>query len=121
MFKPGKFLKSFGYAWRGLALVAREEQNFRLELLAALAVLVLALVLEVKPVEFAVLALVSGGVLVLELLNSLLERVVDLVKPRLHPYVAEVKNVAAASVLAAAATAIAVGIVIFGPYILKLF
>ncbi len=121
MFKSAKLWKSFVYAWRGLALVAREEQNFRLELLVALAVFTLALVLGVKSAEFALLALVSGGVLVLELLNSLLERVVDLVKPRLHPYVAEVKNVAAASVLVAAVTAVAVGLVIFGPYLLKLF
>ena len=118
MIKPGRLLKSFRYAWRGIATVAREEQNFRVELLAAAAVLLLAAYLRVKPAEAAVLALVCGGVLVLELMNSLLERVVDLVKPRVHPYVAEIKNIAAGAVLVAAATSIAIAVFIFLPYFL---
>ena len=116
-----KFLrvgKSFLYAWRGIQTVVREERNFRLQLLAAGGVLLLAVALHVRPIEAAILALVTGSVLVLELLNSLLERVVDLVKPRLHPYVAEIKNIAAGAVLIAAVTALIVALLVFVPHVL---
>ncbi len=109
--------KSFSYAWRGLRTVAREEQNFRIQLLAAACVFVLAAVLRVRPSDIALLTLVTGFVLMLELLNSLLERLVDAMKPRLHPYVAEIKNIAAGAVFVAALTAVAVAGLVFVPYL----
>ena len=109
--------KSVSYAWRGVRTVAREERNFRIQLAAAAAVFALAAFLPVRPTDAAILALVTGFVLVLELLNSLLERLVDAMKPRLHPYVAEVKNIAAGAVLVAALTAVAVAVCIFVPYL----
>jgi diacylglycerol kinase len=112
-----QFGKSFHYAWRGIRTVIAEEQNFRIQLFATVAVLVFGAVLHIRTVEMAILVLVSGSILVLELLNSLIERVVDLVKPRLHPYVAEIKNIAAGAVLVAAGMAILVALFIFLPYL----
>ena len=113
--------KSFLYAWRGARTVLREEQNFRLQIGAAMFVFLLGWFFHLRPIESAILALVTGSVLVLELLNSVLERVVDLVKPRVHPYIAEIKNIAAAAVLVAAFTAIAVAFFIFIPHLLERF
>ena len=117
MTKIKKIAKSFGFAWRGIVMVAREEQNFGIELTAALVVAALAIILRVSHVEAAILVLVCGGVLVLELLNSALERVVDLVKPRLHHYVAEMKNISAGAVLIASITAVLVAVCLFAPRI----
>jgi diacylglycerol kinase len=116
-----KLTRSFRHAFRGLVLVAREERNFAIETVAACVVLAVAVVLRVSNVEAALLALVTGGVLVLELLNSATERVVDLVKPRLHPYVAEVKDITAAAVLVASVAAAIVGAFIFWPYLVSSF
>ncbi len=112
-----QFRNSVRYALRGIRTVAAEERNFRIQLVAAIAVLLLGAVLQIRSVEMAILVLVSGSILVLELLNSLIERVVDLVKPRLHPYVAEIKNIAAGAVLIAAGMAILVALFIFLPYL----
>lgn len=112
-----QFKNSMRYAWRGIRTVAAEEQNFRIQLAVAVVVLLLGVLLRIRTVEMAILVLVSGSILVLELLNSLIERVVDLVKPRLHPYVAEIKNIAAGAVLIAAGMAILVALFIFLPYL----
>ena len=110
-------VNSFRYAWSGIRTVFHEERNFRLQIGAMLLALALGWFLHVHAVEMAILVLVSSIVLVLELLNSVIERVVDMVKPRLHPYVAEIKNIAAGAVLLAACMAIVVALYIFAPYL----
>ena len=58
-------------------------------------------------------------VLIMELINTIMERVVDILKPRVHPYVRLIKDLMAASVLLASILAVIVGLIIFIPYILK--
>lgn len=109
--------RSFRYAGRGLAMIFKEEQSFRLQVIAAAIVLALMWILPVKNWEKAALLLVISWVLVLELINSALERVVDVLKPRLHIDVETVKNTMAATVLLASFTALAIGLIIFVPYV----
>lgn len=120
MFKIATFKKSLKYALRGLALVAREEQNFRIQIAVAAAAILLALVLRLSRSETAVVAISAGFVLVLELLNSIVERMVDLMQPRVHHYVEEVKDIMAGAVLVSAVAAVVVGAVVFGPRLLAL-
>lgn len=116
MSRAQRFIRSFRFACNGLITVAREEQSFRVQLAAALAVFVLALVFRVSKWEAAALILVASSVLVLELINSTLERIVDYMKPRLHHYVEVVKDIMAAAVLVASIGAAAIGLLIFYPY-----
>lgn len=109
--------KSFSYAARGFVTVAREERNFRLQLAAAGLVAVLMCVLRVPAVEMALLTLAIGLVLVLELLNTALERVVDILKPRIHHYVEDIKDMMAAAVLVASIAAAIIGFLVFWPYL----
>ena len=55
-------------------------------------------------------------VLSLELINSILERFVDVFKPRIHPMVEEIKDLMAGAVLIASLGALLVGLLIFVPY-----
>lgn len=109
--------KSLSYAFRGLAKVAAEEANFRIQLVVAGLVLFLAWVLDLSGSERALLTLAIALVLVLELLNSALERVVDILKPRIHHYVEEMKDIAAGAVLVASLAAVAVGACVFWPHV----
>ena len=61
--------------------------------------------------------LATGSVLVLELLNSMIERLVDLVKPRMHGYVHDIKDLMAATVLLASLFAFAVVSLIVWPHL----
>jgi len=108
---------SFNYAAAGLVRVFREEQSFRVQVVAAILVLCAMFVFDMKGLERAVLTLAIAMVLVLELMNSIFERVVDLLKPRVHLHVKEIKDVMAGTVLVAAVAAVLVGIMIMWPYL----
>lgn len=106
---------SIAYAWRGLRYALKHEQNFRLEVLVAIAVILLGIFLRLSNVRFIVLLMLITLVLVLELLNTFFERMVDFVSPRVHGYAAMLKDVLAAAVLMASVGAVAIGILIFWP------
>ncbi len=117
MFSPLTLGKSFRYAARGIASVARTEHSFRVQLAVFAAAVLLGLWLRIRAQEMVVVVLVGTFVLVLELLNSAVEHMVDLFKPRLSHQVEVVKNVMAGAVLVAAAGAAVVGLIIFVPYL----
>lgn len=121
MFSLKRLIRSFRYAGRGLIRVFREEQSFRVQTTVGLLVLILALLFHVKIWEAVALLLVIMIVLVLELINSVFERVVDVLKPRMHPYVETVKDIMAAVVLISSVGAILIGFLILGPYVLDFF
>ena len=111
-----KLHKSFKHAYRGLRYSLVYERNFQIEIVCALVVFFLIFIFKVKNWEAIVLMLMIMIVLVLELINTVLERIVDIIKPRIHPYARLVKDVMAAVVLISALVAIAVGVIIFYPY-----
>ncbi|OGL62523.1 hypothetical protein A3C09_03105 [Candidatus Uhrbacteria bacterium RIFCSPHIGHO2_02_FULL_47_44] len=113
--------KSFGYATNGLSTVFQSEQSFRLQVLAAFFVLSLAMAFQVSHVELIVLLLLIASVLILELINSIFERVLDAFKPRLHPIVKEAKDMMAAAVLLMSFFSLMIGALIFYPYVRLLF
>ncbi len=121
MLRPRAMFNSFRHALHGVARVAREEQNFRIQLTCAAVVLVLMFVLPVPPGEKALLLLATALVLVLELLNSVFERLTDLMKPRVHHYVEDIKDIMAGAVLVASLGAAGIGLAIFWPYLVSIF
>ncbi len=116
----GKFFRSFRFAAKGLATVFKTEQSFRLQLLAAAVVGILAYALELQRSEMALLLVVTVSVLVLELLNSAVERLVDVFKPRIHQYAEEIKDIMAGAVLVGSVGAILAGLVVFVPHFTEL-
>ena len=108
--------QSLGHAWRGLVLAFRTERSFRIQIGAGLAVVVLVVILPFRDWERVLFLLATAAVLVLELLNSMVERLVDLVKPRLHQYVRDIKDLMAAAVLVASLFALVIGLMILWPY-----
>ena len=64
MNRIAKLARSFRYAWRGIVTVAREEQNFRVQLVATAGVFALSWYVHVSSVEIAVLVASAGAVLV---------------------------------------------------------
>jgi diacylglycerol kinase len=114
------FQKSFYCALRGLSYVLKNERNFRIELIVAILVAFLAIVFNIKIWEFVVVVFLITWVLVIELVNTVVERVVDILEPRVHPYARLIKDIMAGVVLISATMSILVGGLIFSPYIFKL-
>ncbi len=111
-----RLFKSFHYASRGIALAWRAEQSFRIQALAAFIVIILIFWFAVPLWQAVALLLLIILVLTLEIINSILERFVDVFKPRIHPMVEEIKDLMAGAVLIASVGALTVGILILGPY-----
>lgn len=116
-----KIFKSFRHAFRGLKYVLKNEQNFQIEILIGVFVVVLMFILDIRDWQKVALLLVIFSVLVIELINTILERVVDILKPRVHPYAQLIKDVMAAAVLIASIAAVVTGIIIFYPYFQAIF
>lgn len=116
-----RFVDSLRYAWRGLQYVYAHEQNFRIQLMAAVLISLLMWFLDMRMGEVVVVCLIILLILLLELLNSAFERFIDIMKPRLHFQVEIVKDIMAAAVLIAGCGAVVIGGMIFYPYIIDLF
>ena len=112
-------LRSFGYAFEGVAYIVRTQRNARIEVVVAIAAVLLAAWLGISSIEWAVLALTIALVLALEWINTSLELAVSLASPERHPSAKAAKDVAAACVLLAAITSVVVGFLVLGPPIIE--
>ena len=117
MERLASFTKSLRHAISGLEYALRHEKNFQYETLMALLVFGAMFYYGVSSSEMVVLFLVTMLVLVMELLNTVMERIADILKPKIHPYVRVIKDLMAASVLVSSLLAVIVGLIIFIPYI----
>lgn len=94
-----KVFKSFGYAANGISYAWQNELNFRIELVLGFIAITISIYLRIN---LAPILLVSALVLGLELMNTALEALVDLVSPEQHKLAKIAKDCAAASVFMAA-------------------
>lgn len=113
---PRKLKKSFGYALRGIRLVFRSEQNFRIQLVFGLFALALGVFFHISGTRFLFLVTVIILVLILECINTAIEYIADIVKPRLSGQVEMIKDIMAGAVLLASVLSVIIGICIFWPY-----
>lgn len=119
-FSVSKFLKSFVYAIRGIGEVFRQEQNFKVHILATVLVIVFGLWLRVSPIEWCILFLTVSLVLAAEMLNTALEKLCDLTHPEQNETVRIIKDISAGMVLVCAIGALCTGLVIFLPKLIEL-
>lgn len=110
--------RSFRHAFRGLAVLLATQHNAWIHAGVTLLVIGLAAALGVSRLEWAVLVLAIALVWSAEGLNTAVEWLCDVVSPEQHPLVGRAKDVAAASVLLAAAGAAVAGLLVFVPRLL---
>ena len=106
---------------RGLAQVFRTEASFRFQVFAAMLVIAFVILLPLATWERVLLVLMVAAVLVLEMMNTILERLADALKPRLHPIVKEVKDMMAGAVLLTSVTAVIVAAMILWDFLIAFF
>ncbi len=109
-------IKSFGYAFRGIAYCINKERNLRIHLCFLVYMFGFLTVhdfFDVSRTEFAILIVVSALVIALELVNTGIEKAVDVaVGKEILPFAKASKDAAAGAVLIAAIGAVATGLVI---------
>lgn len=113
--------KSFGFALNGLRSAFRKEPNFRIHVALGLVALSAAFFFGFTLLEWLILAMTIFLVIILELLNTVLESLVNLISPDIRPEAKIAKDVSAAAVLLSAIFSIIVGGILFLPKIITLF
>ena len=112
-------IKSFQHAFCGILTSFVIGRNIKVHYTAALAAVLSGLSFGISKVELLIILLISAQVICLEMVNTAIERTVDLVTSEYHIYAKIAKDVAAGAVLVAAIFATIIGGIIFLPYIFK--
>ena len=107
------FLKSFIYAFRGIVSAVKTQRNFRFHIVAMIYVIAFSLFYNLTKIEYMILTLVFVMVSSLELINTSLEKAVDICSPNYSKLAEISKDCAAGAVLVSAIGAIVIGILIF--------
>lgn len=119
-YKASNIFVSFSFAIRGLLLAVKSQRNFRADLIIGTFALILAIFLKFSALEFAVLLITTGFILLAELVNTVIEFVVDAYFGNKFSILAKMaKDISAGSVLLCAIIAVMVGISLFLPKVIK--
>lgn len=105
----------FRHAINGIIAVWKSEWNFRFHVTAMLVVIVAGLFFKLNVMEWMFVTIVIAMVLLTEIVNTAIEKMVDYVKPEYHPAAKFIKDAAAGAVLVSVICACIVGIVVFLP------
>ncbi len=112
-------LKSFTYAFAGLAFMLRTQHNAWLHLLASVVVIAAGFALKVSANDWRWLIAAIALVWLAEAMNTAFEHLCDVVSPEFHPSVKRAKDIAAAAVLVCAIAAALIGAMTFAPYVVR--
>lgn len=112
--------ESFKNAIRGLKLAFREEKNIKIHFAISSLILLLAIVLDIKKIEFIFVLVAIMAVIATEMLNTAIEKLLDMISPDYNSGVGKIKDIAAGSVFVCALIAAVIGLIIFTPYIYKI-
>lgn len=112
-----KILISIGHAVDGICDLVKHENNAKIHVISTLLVILVGLKLEFLAIEWLWISLAVACVWVAELINSALEKLVDMVSPETNPLAKKVKDYAAGAVLVMAIWAVFVFCLISLPHV----
>ena len=122
-FKTSKnVLKSFKYAFSGLYYVLKTSRNFKIQLIFALTILIIGFLLQISLSNYVILIATIMSVLILEILNTSIESIIDLLVKKEFSNLAKIsKDTSAGAVLLASINSVIIAVYIFVPKIKLLF
>lgn len=121
MHKNHPLILSIGYALEGIKYALIKGRNFRIQFgLGAIAV-VMGYLTRISAGEWLIIILTISIVLILELVNTAVETVTDMVSTKFHPLAKVTKDISAGAVLVAAFASILIGIIIFLPKLVPIY
>ena len=115
-------LKSFKYAFSGISYVLKTSRNFKIQLIFAVTSLMIGFLLKISQSNYLILIATIMSVLILEILNTSIESIVDLVVKKEFSSLAKIsKDTSAGAVLLASINSVIIAVYIFVPKIKLLF
>ncbi len=110
------YRKSIKYSLEGLLSAFLSERSFHLYFLCAILVISLSFLLQISKYDAIIVSIILILILAMELINTAIESVVDMVMKEYHPYAKRAKDCAASATFVLVVLGIALGFVIFIPY-----
>lgn len=121
-FQSKNFQKSVIYALNGVRLAFRSQRNFRKHIVIALFTFAIAFLLRVELIEFCIILFANMFVLIVEMINSVIEFVIDAYYKNKWAKLAKLsKDIAAGAVLLSAVTSAVISLLIYGNKIYELY
>ena len=115
-------LKSFKYAFSGISYVFKTSRNFKIQLIFAVISLMIGFLLQISQINYVILIATIMSVLILEILNTSIESIVDLKVKKEYSVLAKIsKDTSAGAVLLASINSVIIAVYIFVPKIKLLF
>ena len=114
--------QSFKYAFSGISYVLKTSRNFKIQLIFAVTSLIIGFLLQISQINYVILIATIMSVLILEILNTSIESIVDLVVKKEFSSLAKIsKDTSAGAVLLATINSVIIALYIFVPQIKLLF
>ena len=111
--KKRSIISSFNYAVNGIILALKSEKHMRFHYIIALGVIISSLFFDFSKLEFLILLFATSLVIVAEMLNTAIEKAVDMITKDYHPLARVAKDIAAGAVLIASLNALIVAYLLF--------
>lgn len=107
--------ESFQFAFAGFRYAIQTQKNLRFQLIAAVLVITISTFLPMELIEWAILFLLIALVIATEILNTAIEKTIDLIVKEYDPLAKTIKDLSAAAVLFIALTSVIVGLFVYLP------
>ena len=121
MIKTRLLIHSFGYAFQGIKYAWQVDQNIRVHFFVAILVILASIFFHVNAFEMGILGVMIVLVICAEMINTAIEKMVDLITKEYRLEAKIAKDVSSGMVLITVGGSVIVGFLIFAPHILRLF
>ena len=113
-----KLFKSFAFAFNGLKICFASEINFKIHVLFAIIAVLFGIGFKISDTEWLVVVFCIAFVIAMEMINTAIEKLCDVVHKDFHPQIKIIKDMAAGAVLIAAINSLIMAGIIFVPKII---
>jgi diacylglycerol kinase (ATP) len=114
-------IQSFKHAFTGIFTMIVEESNARIHIVSSILVILAGFIFRINRFEWIAILFSIGIVMAIEALNTSLENLSNAVSKDFNPNIKKCKDIAAGAVLIVSIVAALIGLIVFIPYLLKLF
>lgn len=118
--KKHRLTASFRFGFQGIASAAARERNMQIHIFISVIVIIAGFVFSISKIEWIAILLAIGGMIALEMMNTAIERTVDMYTKEFHPLAKQAKDIAAGGVLIFAIISVVIGLIIFLPRVLAI-
>ncbi len=119
-FSINKRIKSFKYAFNGIKEAIKTQHNLQIHIVAMILTIFCGIFVKINQTEWLMLIIIFAIVIAMEIINSAVELLTDLVSPQHNIKAGKVKDMSAGAVLISAIAAFIIGIIIFVPKLIQL-